>query len=565
MGLLKKNKKKKKPLRTLGGAASTAQSSLRPRQVLKAAPCGVACPSGTKIRQWLQAIAQREKLGLNQDEAFEKAWNILVDTNPFPSVMGRVCPHPCEDACNRTGKEGAVSINVCERYIGDWAIEKKLSLPVLEDDKKSASVGVVGAGPAGLSFAYQMARRGYPVTVYEKTAKPGGMVFWGIPFYRQPEEVLQAEVQRIADLGVEIKYNCEVGKDISVADLKAAHQAIFVGIGAHKGRLLRCPGEDGEGVWTGTDYLHKINAKETVDVGKNVAVIGGGDTAIDAARAARRSGADVTIVYRRTREEMPAIDPEIEDALKEGVKLEYLAAPVEIKRDGDGKVTAMTVRKMELGEPDDSGRRRPVPIDGSDYDIALDTVIAAISQEPNGAGLEDLYPDGPWITADDHYKIADGLWGAGDALNLGLVTDAIGQGRVAAVHAAAELKGEEAPKELDLPPIPKERIKMELEDVYPTKPKVEGSHRPAEEWLKKPDEEINLGINEAQFLEEVTRCFSCGQCFGCERCWMYCTPGCFKKSEDIGLGKPYYIMKLDTCDGCKKCDDECPCGYMDMA
>jgi NADPH-dependent glutamate synthase beta subunit-like oxidoreductase/Pyruvate/2-oxoacid:ferredoxin oxidoreductase delta subunit len=563
MGLLKKDKKKKKPLRTLGGAASSAQSSLRPKQVLKAAPCGVACPSGTKIRVWIQAIAQREKLGLSQDEAFKKAWNILVDTNPFPAVMGRVCPHPCEDACNRTAKDGAVSINACERFIGDWALEKKLALPRLSEEVRSESVGVVGAGPAGLSFAYQMARRGYPVTVYEKTDKPGGMVFWGIPFYRQPEDILRAEVQRIVDLGVEIKYSCEVGKDISVSDLKSRHKAVFMGIGAHKGRLLKVPGEEGDGVWTGTDYLHRINARQTVDVGSKVAVIGGGDTAIDAARAARRSGAEVTIVYRRTREEMPAIAPEIEDALKEGIKLEYLAAPVEIKRDG-GKVTAMTVRKMELGEPDDSGRRRPVPIEGSDYDIPLDTVIAAISQEPEGANLEDLYPNGPWITADDTWKVADGVWAGGDAVKLGLVTDAVGQGRLAAIQAAAVLKGEAVPKEPPKVPIPKERIKMELEDVYPTKPKAEGGHRPEGEWLSKPEEEINLGIDETQLIEEVTRCFSCGQCFGCERCWMYCTPGCFKKAEDIGLGKPYYIMKLDTCDGCKKCEDECPCGYMDM-
>jgi NADPH-dependent glutamate synthase beta subunit-like oxidoreductase len=513
---------------------------------------------------WLQAIAQRDKLGLTEDEAFERAWNILVDTNPFPSIMGRVCPHPCEDGCNRTGKDGAVSINLCERYIGDWALEKKLALPKLDEGKKTDSVGVVGAGPAGLSFAYQMARRGYPVTVYEKTDKPGGMVFWGIPAYRQPEDILQAEVQRIADLGVEIKYNCQVGKDISVADLKAKHKAIYVGIGAHKGRLLKVPGEEGEGVWTGTDYLHRVNAGEKVDVGKSVAVIGGGDTAIDAARAAKRTGADVTIVYRRTRQEMPAIEPEIEDALKEGIKLDYLAAPVGIKRDGD-KVVAMTVRKMELGEPDSSGRRRPVPIDGSDYDIPLDSVIAAISQEPDGAGLEDLYPDGPWLTADDNWKLADGVWGGGDAWNLGLVTDAVGHGRKAAIQADAALKGVEAPKVLTPPPIPKERIKMDNEEVYPSKPKTDGAQRPVEEWLAKPDDEINLGIDKEQFIEEVSRCFSCGQCFGCERCWMYCTPGCFKKVESIVLGQPYYTMKLDTCDGCKKCDDECPCGYMDMA
>ncbi|MDJ0763334.1 MAG: NAD(P)-binding protein [Myxococcota bacterium] len=562
MGLLKKDKKKK-PVRMAGhGATSTKTSTARPQQILKTAPCTATCPSGNKIRMWLQAIAQREKLGMSEEEAFTKAWNIIVDTNPFPSMMGRICPHPCEDKCNRVVKEGGVAINVCERFIGDFGLEKKLPLLKLEEDAKSESVAVVGAGPAGLSFAYQMARRGYPVTVYEKTDKVGGMVFWGIPFYRQPEDVLTAEVQRIVDMGVTLKLGTEVGKDVSIDALKSEHKIIFVGIGAHKGRLMRVPGEEGPGVFTGVDYLHRVNNGEKVDVGKKVAVIGGGDTAIDAARAARRVGAEVTVLYRRTRTEMPAIDSEIEDAIKENVKVELLVAPVEVKRDGD-TVTAITVQKMELGEPDSSGRRRPVPIEGSEYDVPVDCVIAAISQEPDATGLEALY-DGPWVTAEDNGKVADGLFAGGDVVNLGLATIAIGQGRAAAEAAHAQLRGLDAAAGLPAPPIPKERIKAELEDVYPSSPAATAAHRPLEEWLTKPDDEIVLGIDKEQFLAEVGRCFSCGQCFGCERCWMYCTPGCFKKVEPIALGEPYYSMKLETCDGCNKCQDECPCGYMDM-
>ncbi len=563
MGLLKKKKGKKKVRMAGHGATSTKTSTARPQQILKTAPCGDTCPSGNDIRMWLQVIAQREKLGLSEEEAFTKAWNIICETNPFPSVMGRVCPHPCETGCNRTKKEGGVSINVCERYIGDWALENNLPLSKLEEGAKEESIGVIGAGPAGLSFAYQMARRGYPVTVYEKTASPGGMVFWGIPFYRQPEDVLKAEVKRVEDLGVEIKYNCEVGKDVTVDDLKAKHKMVFVGIGCHKGRLMRVPGEEGPGVWTGTDYLHKVNAGETVDVGKTVAVIGGGDTAIDAARAARRAGAECTILYRRTRTEMPAIDSEIEDALKEDVKLELLIAPVGVKRDGDN-VTAITVQKMELGEPDSSGRRRPVPIEGSEYDIEVDTIVAAISQEPDAAGLESLY-EGPWVTADEKTgKIKDGLYAGGDVMNLGLATIAVGQGRIAAENAHRELRALEPEAFLAPPPIPPERVKMDNVEVYPDKNREEAGHRPIEEWLTKPDEEIVQRITKDQFLGEIARCFSCGQCFGCERCWMYCTPGCFKKVENVQLGEPYYSMKLETCDGCNKCQDECPCGYMDM-
>ncbi|MCP4599462.1 MAG: FAD-dependent oxidoreductase [Proteobacteria bacterium] len=562
MALLKK-KKKKKPFKQSGTSVG-AQSSLRPQLVNKLPPCVGHCPSGTDIRGWITLIAQREKLGLSEEEAYTKAWQKLVETNPFPSVMGRVCPHPCEDSCNRTAKDGSVSINAVERFIGDWALQKELPLSKIEgEDQKPESVGVIGAGPAGLSFAYQLARRGYSVTVYEKQAVAGGMVYWGIPFYRQPADLLESEIKRIVDLGVELKLGCEVGKDISVDELKTKHKVVFLGIGAHKGKILAIPGEEGPGFWTGTDYLFRYNNGEKVDVGKSVAVIGGGDTAIDAARAARRAGADVTILYRRTRTEMPAIDSEIEDAMKEDVKIEYLVAPIEIKRNGD-KVKSVVVQRMELGEPDDSGRRRPVPIEGSQYEIEIDTIVAAISQEPNWGTLGDLGPEGRWLEADPSGKVRDSVWAGGDVLNLGLATIAVYQGRCAAESVHAELRGIEPPLPDIRPDIPKERIKIELEDIYPSKQRAKITHRPSEEWLSKPNDEIVGTIANEQFLEEVSRCLSCGQCFGCERCWMFCTPSCFSKAEKLQAGEPYYPVKLDVCDGCKKCSDECPCGFIDM-
>ncbi|MBN1652276.1 MAG: FAD-dependent oxidoreductase [Deltaproteobacteria bacterium] len=559
MALLKKVDKKK-PLRTTGGASATQASSLRPHQVTKVAPCTLHCPSATLIREWIAIIAQREKIGISKDEAFAKAWNLVVETNPFPSVMGRVCPHPCETHCNREGKDGAVAINSLERFIGDWGLQAGLTLPLLEDDTKPESIGVIGAGPAGLSFAYQLARRGYKVTVYESTEKAGGMLYWGIPFYRQPADILDKEIQRIVDLGVELKLNTVAGKDVSVAELKSKHKAIFLGIGAHKGKLLKIPGEAGPGVWTGTDFLHRLTAGEKLEIGKSVAIIGGGDTAIDAARVARRLGAEVTILYRRTRTEMPAIDSEVEDALKEGIKLELLVAPIAMKRDGD-KVKAVTVQRMQLGEPDSSGRRRPVPIEGSEYDVAIDSLVAAVSQEADWGPLSELQPQGRWwLEPDDNGKIETGVWAGGDVVNLGLATIAIGQGRRAAEAVHAELRGLDLGKKLQQPVALKERIKM---DVYEAKARAERSHRPLEQWLAKPDDEIDQGITEQQFLEEVSRCFSCGLCYGCERCWMFCTPSCFVKVKDAGPGH-YYTVRLDICDGCKKCADECPCGFLDM-
>jgi len=563
MSLLKKNKKKK-PMR-MSGASQTQQSNLRPSQVEKLAPCIANCPAGNDIRLWLNTIAQREKTGLDKEQAYTKAFNILAETNPFPALLGRVCPHPCEEHCNREDKEGGVSINALERYIGDWSLEQKLPLPKVEGEQaKSESIGVIGAGPAGLSFAYQMARRGYPVKIYEKTDKPGGMSYWGIPFYRLPEDVLMAEVERIQDLGVEIEYGVKVGGDVGPEELKSRHKALFVAIGADKARQLRVPGEDGPGVWGGTDYLYKVNAGEKIDVGDKVAVIGGGNTAIDAARMARRAGAEVTILYRRTRQEMPAIEPEIEDALKEDVKIDFLVAPVEIKRDGD-TIASVVVQKMELGEPDESGRRRPVPIEGSEYEIPVDTVIAAISQEPDFDPLGELKPEQRWYEPDDHLKIKDNVWVGGDVVNPDLVTTAVGHGRRAAEAMHAVLQGRDLPRLEDpRPEIPAERIKKEIEDVYPTKQPVEQPHRPVEEWLKTPDQEIAQSLSEEQFLEEVSRCYSCGLCFGCERCWMFCTPGCFNKVDDPGPGQ-YYTINLDTCDGCKKCGDECPCGFIDLS
>lgn len=560
MALLKKKKKKPLKIRSSGGGG--AVSSQRPQQNVKAAPCGVHCPSANAIRLWINTVAQREKMKISEDEALTRAWKMVVETNPFPAVMGRVCPHPCEENCNRVHKESAVAINAMERFLGDWGIEQGMKLERLEgEDDKSESIGVIGAGPAGLSFAYQMARRGYPVTIYEKSDHAGGMLYWGIPFYRLPADVLDKEVQRILDLGVELELNTKVGKDIPISDLKQKHKVLFIGIGADKGRLLKAPGEEGPGVWTGTDYLYKINNGEKVDVGKKVAVIGGGDTAIDAARAARRAGAEVSILYRRTRNEMPAIDSEIEDALKEDVKIEFLVAPVEIKREGD-KVTAVVVQKMELGEPDDSGRRRPVPVEGSEYEVPIDTLIAAISQGPDWEPMGELGPEGKWIETDERGKVKgkEGVYCGGDAVNLGLATIAVGQGRVAAELANAELRGTEPPRKPELPLVTKDKMRL---DLYDEKQRVERAHRPPEEWLSKPDEEIDQGITREQFMEEAGRCMSCGLCFGCERCWMFCTPSCFSKVQDPRPGH-YYEIKLDTCDGCKKCADECPCGYLDM-
>jgi NADPH-dependent glutamate synthase beta subunit-like oxidoreductase/Pyruvate/2-oxoacid:ferredoxin oxidoreductase delta subunit len=574
MGLLKQKKKKSSKIgsRMAGGGASGSQiSPLRPRYVENLPPCTGHCPSGNDIRGWLSVIALREKLGLSLDEACEQAWRIEMETNPFPSVMGRVCPHPCEAECNRKEKESAVSINSVERFIGDYGLEHELKPTMIEgEEPKEEKIAVVGAGPSGLACAYQLARRGYQVTVFESLPKPGGMLRYGIPVYRMPREILDAEIQRIVDFGVELKCDTKIGKEISFADLRKNYEAIYIAIGAHQAKKLGIAGEDGPGIWTGTEFLNHVNAGKRVEVGGNVVVIGGGDTAIDAARVSKRvtidsagiskrMGADVTILYRRTRTEMPAIEREIEEALEEGIDIEYLAAPAEILRDDEGKVRAMIVQRMELGEPDDSGRRRPVPIEGDTYELPVETVITAVSQKPDlGAmGSEEL-GDG-WLNADDWGRSGvDGIWTGGDNINLGIATTSIGQAKRAADSIHCYLRKQDHPETHKQEPILHDKLKI---DWYPEKPRGERKVLEPEERLANPTQEIDLGMAAEAVLEETTRCFSCGKCFGCENCWMYCQNNCFTKVQQPEHGK-FYTVKLDVCDGCKKCWEECPCGFI---
>jgi len=574
MGLLKKKKKKKSTMRLTSGGSGSEISPLRPQAVDKIPPCVTACPSGNDVRGWLTVIAQRDKQGLSLEQACDKAWQIEVDTNPFPGVMGRVCPHPCEAECNRQHKDGAVGINSVERFIGDWGIERGLKLSTLNgEDTYKETIAVVGAGPSGLSCAYQLVRRGYKVTVFDAFDKPGGMLRYGIPPYRLPRELLDAEIQRILDLGVELRTNSPIGKDLTLDDLRKQYDAVFVGIGAHQGKKMGIPGEDGPGVFTGTEFLNLINSGKGAEIGDHVIVVGGGDTAIDAARVSlrltpdaaavsRRMGAEVTILYRRTRTEMPAIEREIEEALEEGINIAFLAAPAKVLRDASGKLTKLAVQRFELGEPDDSGRRRPIPIEGDVYEIEADTLIMAVSQAPDwstlGGGIETK---GNWLEVDEWGRTGlEKVWSGGDTLTLGLATISIGQGRKAAECIHAELRGTEPKLPPERPPIGKDRL---LLDWYDEKPVAKRRVLEPEARLAKPMDEMDLGITPEQALEEVTRCFSCGLCFGCENCWMYCQNNCFKKVKELKPGH-YYSVDLGTCDGCKKCAEECPCGFLEL-
>ena len=558
MAVLKKKKKKKK--RSYGGGTGSSRGSeKRPGHVTKTPACVHTCPSGNKIRDFLTTLSQAEMLGKTTEQAYEEAWHIYTETSAFPATCGRVCPHPCEDGCNRTKKDGSVGINKIERVIGDFGLEKGLALKKLTDEKRDEKIAVVGAGPGGLNCAYQLARRGYQVTVFEAADKAGGMLLWGIPRYRLPADVLAGEIQKIVDLGVEIKCNTKVGSDVTMDQLRSDYDGIFVAIGAHKGKLLRVEGEDAENVISGVEFLNRVHHGEKIDVGSDVIVVGGGDTAIDAARICRRLGATTTIVYRRGRTEMPAIEPEIEEALEEGVKLHYLATPIGFKKDDNNRITHMVCMKQELGEPDSSGRRRPVPIEGSEFEIPTTTVIPAISQEPDFEGLDSLREGRDWFVVDKEQELIKekGVWAGGDAVWLDIATTAIGHGRIAAEAIDRKLN-ETQPSSAEGPVIKDDRVKLEY---YAEAARLEAGTLGVEERLAEMEAEVNLSLSTEDGVKEAARCMSCGYCFYCEQCWLICADNAINNPQKKGHT---YTFELGKCTGCGKCFEICPCGFIDM-
>jgi len=552
-----KRKRKLGAGRFTGTGAAKVTSPLRPRFVEKTQPCTTKCPNGTRVRDFIMKIQLAEKYDYPYEQAFKEAWEILIEKNPLPAVCGRVCPHPCEDDCNRQQKEGAVGINNLERFVGDYALEQGFEF-AKPAEKRSEKIAIVGSGPAGLSCAYQLALQGYPVTIYEAFPKPGGMLRYGIPAYRLPREVIDGEINRILGLGVELKTDTAVGRDVPYEDLKQECRAIFVAIGAHQGKLLGVEGEDVSNVFTGTDFLNRVNSGEKMDLGKKVLVIGGGDTAVDAARVARRLGAEATIVYRRTIAEMPAIKEEIEGAKSDGVDIQFLAAPVGFISDG-GRATAMKCIRMELGEPDSSGRRRPVPLEGSEFTVEADTIVSAISQEPDFSGLEHLREGRDWVKADEDGRTKEEkTFAGGDVLDLALVTTAIFHGRRAAAAIHSTITGEPLEKPASLPPITHDKMRL---DLYEERKRQEQEVLAPEEALKGLEIEVNRGLSREQAIEEAKRCLSCVSCFDCGNCWSYCQDQAVIKP--VKPGEPYRF-KMEFCQGCKKCAEECPCGFIEM-
>lgn len=533
--------------------------SYRPKQSESTPPCQHACPNCGDIRGWIGIVAQAEKNGVPREQALESAWRTIADVNPFPASLGRICPHPCESHCNRGEKDEPLAINAMERFLGDFAIERRLELPGPGKTTRPESIGVIGAGPSGLSFAYQMRRRGYRVTVYDGREKPGGMLRYGIPDYRLPPAVLDAEIEKIADLGVVFVMNTAVGRELPLDELRDRHDRLYLGIGAQRGLRMNIEGEEGPGVLTAVDYLREVNEGQTPSLGSDVVVIGGGNSAIDAARTARRAGARVTLLYRRGMDEMPAHPAEIQEAIEELVNTVFLAAPLRVERSAGGEPVALHAIRMRLEGKDASGRPRPVPVPGSEFRISATGIVIAISQAPDLAGLEQCRE------LVDGNETGDDLLSGGDVRGLGIAGNAIVQGRYAAEHLHRLLRGGEDARSKAPGEEPAVINGTDIDfDTRPQKPAARPPVTAAERRLDDAALEVFGTLSEAEFLDEAGRCFSCGSCFGCERCFMYCTAGSFTRLVETEPGR-YFSLNLDACQECGKCVEVCPCGFLQLS
>ena len=472
-------------------------------------PCQHTCPIEMDIPSYIALI---------RAERFEDAYKILLQTNPFPSVCGRVCDHKCQTKCRRGNMDEPIAIKFLKRFITDNAARPKIeAVPVTRKEK----IGVVGGGPAGLTAARDLALRGYKVTVFEELPKPGGMLYWGIPSYRLPRNILDHEIDDIRALGVDIKLNTRVGKDITFAKLEKEFDYIYLATGAHKSQKMGIPGEDLKNVYGGVEFLRDFNANENKwlsgksSLGKKVAVIGGGNSAIDAARVALRLGADVTILYRRLKQDMPAAAEEIKAAEEEGIKIDLLVAP--LKLDGSkGKVSSITCQRMKLGDFDNSGRKRPVAVEGSEFTLKVDAVIAAIGQVPDMSfidakrGVEinkwDCYSVGKVYksgTANPRY-----FAGGDAATGPDTVIAAIGAGHQAAddIDAAIRKANNEpayekpAKEKIDVPLIIDEES---IEAPQMAMPEMHHDTR------KMSFAEVELGFNKEDAIKEACRCLRC--------------------------------------------------------
>ena len=604
-----------------------------PEYVLATPPCQGSCPSGEDIRGWLNIVRGVEKPtgGVTwQEYAFRR----MTSANPFPSVMGRVCPAPCEKGCNRNQVEDYVGINAVEHFVGDWAMQNNMAFST-DAEKTGKKIAIIGGGPAGLSVAYQLTLKGHSCTVFDEHAELGGMMRYGIPGFRTPRSVLDTEIKRITDLGVEVHTNTRIGTDVSLAQLEKDYDAIFMGMGAQSGRPLPIPGAEAPNCVTAMAFLKAFNDGRLQHVGSKVVVIGGGDTSIDVATVARRlgnitkinesdrpehviaglvahdvaavsarQGAEVILITRASIEKMNAAKMEVEHALAEGIEIKGNLTPVEVIRGADGRATALRVAEFEMV------KNETVIKPGTEFDIPADLIVSAIGQAVDFTGLDGFDNGKGLMTADKNYRVPgkEKYFVGGDVLVPHLLTTAIGHGSIAAESIDIYLKGNDLEKRpkvdvhffdvnrklvekgLKLDEYSHEQITgtdsanfamHNFEDrsskyVIPSNELFLGHFMQTPRYIRdvinlNADqalgnfEERLLNLSEKEVVAEAKRCMSCGLCFECDNCVIYCPQiAVFKVKRDKTTTGRYVDTDYSKCIGCHICADVCPSGYIKM-
>ena len=605
-----------------------------PTYVHRTPPCQGSCPAGEDIRGWLDIVRGLEKPGGDmtmQEYAFRRS----TDANPFPSIMGRVCPAPCEAGCNRNQVEDHVGINAVEQYIGDTALAQKFTFdaPPADTGKK---VAVIGGGPAGLAAAYQLRRRGHACVLFDEREELGGMMRYGIPGYRTPRDVLDGEVQRILDMGVEVRTNTRVGRDVPMDQMDKDFDAVLWAVGTHVGRPLPVAGADAPNCLTGVDFLRAFNEGRLQLVSEKIIVVGGGDTSIDVASVARRlghitaireqdrpenivlghtaqdvassavrEGATVTLTSLFPVENMTAAEHEVNDAQREGVSIRGSVMPLEILLDESGRARGMRLCECKMEN------NKPEPIEGTEFELEADLIVAAIGQSGDLTGLEALDNGRGFINADQNFQVTgrEGHFVAGDVVRPHLLTTAIGQASVAAESIDHYLMGAPLGKR---PKVDKHHFNLlqklretglgpkeysheqvrgtsladfaihnyedrSKQEIIPSTKMFLG-HFGYEDRFKRNEVHISdsevlgnfqeriIGLAEDAAVAEAKRCMSCGMCFECDNCVIYCPQDAvFRVKKDQRTTGRYVDTDYAKCVGCHICADVCPTGYIDMA
>jgi len=610
-----------------------------PTYIQSTPPCQGSCPAGEDIRRYLQIARGMEKPPVGADGKpsmpwQEYAWRVLTEANPFPSVMGRVCPAPCETGCNRNEVEDHVGINSVEHFLGEYAIQNNLKFNKPDVASSGKKVAIIGGGPAGLACAYQLVMKGHAVTIFDEHEYLGGMMRYGIPGFRTPRDVLDAEIQRILDLGVEAKLNCHIGKDITLEQIRKDYDAVFLGMGAQAGRALPIADSEAPNVVTATAFLRAFNDGRLQHVGKRVVVVGGGDTSIDVATVARRlghiehakptdmesaiagrlaqdvadvsakQGAHVTLTSIFPIDKMQANKHEIEQALAEGIHIKGGLVPIGVVKDAEGRATALRVAECEAKMA--GGKLEINQKEGTEQDIEADLIVSAIGQAVDFTGLEEFDNGRGAVNADKNYQVAPGTFAGGDVIRPHLLTTAIGHGAIAAEGIDRFLHGEEQEKrpKIDVHTFDMMRKMvekgLEINEVHEP---IRGTDHvnvvhnfdnrsgryviPHDELFLGHfgytprhqrhvitlDEQTALGnfeerlevLSEENAVDEAKRCMSCGMCFECDNCVVYCPQtAVFRvKKNQASVGR-YVDTDYDKCIGCHICHDVCPTGYIQM-